>query len=140
MQICIEENLGKHCQSIKTQILEMLNSEKEEDYKSLSFINQILPNLSVFGLTYVDEKFNEFRRAIITKQDEKDLIWKDILKFSIQLQEEKEIFAFMEQNNVTYTQQVKEEMKNKKIDFKSVQAFHEMFLSDPKFRFTTFIN
>lgn len=42
----------------------MLGSEREREFKSLFFMNQILPNLSQFGLSEFDKHFGTFRVAI----------------------------------------------------------------------------
>lgn len=48
---------------------EMVNSGSELEFKTLYFLNQILPLLSAFGIADFEKNFEHVRRAIQTMQD-----------------------------------------------------------------------
>ena len=58
---------------------DVLRSGTERDFKTLFFLNQILQNLSEFGLLELEKNFAKFRQSILHMQDMKDVMWKDML-------------------------------------------------------------
>lgn len=60
-QLAIFNNISNSGQrrtpGIKPQVTEMLRSGNERDYKTLFFLNHILPNLSDFGHTELERNF-----------------------------------------------------------------------------------
>lgn len=46
---------------MKPLVIEMLRSGSERDFKTLFFLNQILPNLSDFGHTELERNFHSLR-------------------------------------------------------------------------------
>jgi hypothetical protein len=76
---------------IKTLMTEVLRSGTERDFKTLFFLNQILQNLSEFGLLELEKNFEKFRQSILHMQDMKDVMWKDMLWHYIHKAEMNEI-------------------------------------------------
>ena len=70
---------------------EVLRSGNERDFKTLFFLNQILQNLSEFGLLELEKNFEKFRQSILHMQDMKDVMWKDMLWHYIHKAEMNEI-------------------------------------------------
>ena len=70
---------------------DVLRSGAERDFKTLFFLNQILQNLSEFGLLELEKNFAKFRQSILQMQDMKDVMWKDMLWHYIHKAEMNEI-------------------------------------------------
>jgi len=70
---------------------DVLRSGAERDFKTLFFLNQILKNLSEFGLLELEKNFAKFRQSILQMQDMKDVMWKDMLWHYIHKAEMNEI-------------------------------------------------
>ena len=70
---------------------DVLRSGAERDFKTLFFLNQILQNLSEFGLLELEKNFAKFRQSILHVQDMKDVMWKDMLWHYIHKAEMNEI-------------------------------------------------
>ena len=70
---------------------DVLRTGAERDFKTLFFLNQILQNLSEFGLLELEKNFAKFRQSILHMQDMKDVMWKDMLWHYIHKAEMNEI-------------------------------------------------
>ena len=70
---------------------DVLRTGAERDFKTLFFLNQILQNLSEFGLLELEKNFAKFRQSILQMQDMKDVMWKDMLWHYIHKAEMNEI-------------------------------------------------
>jgi hypothetical protein len=88
-KICDEEL--RRNPGIKSLMTDVLRSGAERDFKTLFFLNQILQNLSEFGLLELEKNFAKFRQSILQMQDMKDVMWKDMLWHYIHKAEMNEI-------------------------------------------------
>jgi hypothetical protein len=88
-KICDEEL--RRNPGIKSLMTDVLRSGAERDFKTLFFLNQILKNLSEFGLLELEKNFAKFRQSILQMQDMKDVMWKDMLWHYIHKAEMNEI-------------------------------------------------
>ena len=88
-KICDEEL--RRNPGIKFLMTDVLRTGAERDFKTLFFLNQILQNLSEFGLLELEKNFAKFRQSILHMQDMKDVMWKDMLWHYIHKAEMNEI-------------------------------------------------
>lgn len=121
--------------NIGLQVFEMLGSDSEKAFKTLYFMNQILPILSDFGLNEFDRQFKQVKEAIEARQDTKDVMWKDMVWHFIYTQEHKQVTAYLAEHNLQLS---KADLREGKVDLRCVESFRDIVQQNPMTSFAEF--